>query len=355
MQKEKAIIKSLKGYAILLVVFHHTVFAVMTDSLLNVFAARILNSIHVVIFFLISGYLFEANEKKYRNQKWNVFFANKALQLLIPYYFFSLVISLLIKIGCIINNSSTLMGYNPKNWINIFIDPIIYKDPYFDSLWYIYILFVGFIICWIINSRYINVFSVGLLLILHLIINAYFDLDILIIRLFLKNIIFLILGRFIFKERFQLEIIYKKHIKIIVIVGVVVFCAVFSRIMFVDLTHLLNSFALRAFFIQIENLLLSISSIILLIYIITKFGCKTEYGIQFFGKYSYKIYLIHNPWIVSMLAIILEHFLGKGLLMVFIIWPLSVVISICFIKLIDKLFKPISKFCFGELRIKGTK
>ena len=61
----------------------------------------------------------------------------------------------------------------------------------------------------------------------------------------------------------------------------------------------------REYYIQIENYLIALSSLVL-IYSISLYLNKKCQNIYKLGDYSYNIYLLHNPWIVSTVSLVLK-------------------------------------------------
>ena len=64
---ERAVIQILRGIAIVLVVIHHVMKCFSLSNELNTLLT-IINTVHVVVFFVISGWLFEKNKCKYRKK-----------------------------------------------------------------------------------------------------------------------------------------------------------------------------------------------------------------------------------------------------------------------------------------------
>ncbi|MBP3677452.1 MAG: acyltransferase family protein, partial [Agathobacter sp.] len=94
---EHSTIQMLRGFAILLVVFHHVANAITVPSVVAT-AVSIVNRIHVVVFFVIAGYLFEKNKVKYMQLGLANFCKNKFLQLMVPYFIFSFAFSMLLYV-----------------------------------------------------------------------------------------------------------------------------------------------------------------------------------------------------------------------------------------------------------------
>ena len=145
--EERNIIQILRALAIFMVVFHHVANTIWVPASINTMIL-IVNKIHVVVFFVISGYLFEKKKNKYTKAGFVYFFNMKFHQLIVPYFIFSLIFALLINIGYAIpklNTVISMFGEN-KSIITAIVDVILFKNVYFESLWFVYTLFVLFMI-----------------------------------------------------------------------------------------------------------------------------------------------------------------------------------------------------------------
>lgn len=95
---ERAVIQILRGIAIVLVVIHHVMKCFSLSNELNTLLT-IINTVHVVVFFVISGWLFEKKKCKYRKNGIFLFLKKKFCQLIVPYMTFSFSFAILIWLG----------------------------------------------------------------------------------------------------------------------------------------------------------------------------------------------------------------------------------------------------------------
>ena len=109
-----------------------------------------------MIFFVISGWLFEKNKIKYSEEGMAKFVKKKFVQLIIPYIFFSLSFSMIIWCGYHIPQlnkiTDRIANGNIKNIPQIVFDVIFYRNVYFESLWFLYAMFILMIIMFILRD-----------------------------------------------------------------------------------------------------------------------------------------------------------------------------------------------------------
>ena len=79
--EDRYVIQILRAIAICLVVFHHSVNALNLPEYMNV-SVQIINKIHVNIFFVISGFLFEKKKILYIQNSAKKFVQKKFIQLI---------------------------------------------------------------------------------------------------------------------------------------------------------------------------------------------------------------------------------------------------------------------------------
>ncbi len=153
--KKKELIQGMRGIAILLVIAHHAISNFNTIEQLNNFV-KILDMIHVNIFFLISGFLFMKNRNKYERQGFLKFVSKKIKNIFMPYYLLTVLFSLCIKCGFMIPGIRNLLlqkEYFEKNILESIVDPLLFRTPYFTSLWFVYVLFIYFLLAWVHTRR----------------------------------------------------------------------------------------------------------------------------------------------------------------------------------------------------------
>lgn len=351
-QDERIMIQLLRGIAIILVVFHHVLRTyTLSADLKNLL--HFVNAVHVVVFFVISGWLFEKYKDKYIKQGFLKFFTNKFRQLIIPYFIFSFTFAMLIwcgnHIGALHKITSKITDGKEKSILKIFTDIILYKDAYFDSLWFLYVLFILMILMYLLAGKFFSSAHFTLItLLITILIKAYigfvFDLTSYSIPdKLITYFVWVIIGRFLFTKFGYGFGLSKK----LMIAAFVVLCTCILRTYFVDLHGFMNIYV-RAFWIQIEFLLIRTSFLILSVSLSKiLIECKKYKVLKYIGDRSYDIYLLHNPWFVSLISFGLKSFLPM-----FIVVAIGVVGSIAgsliVATLIDRFLNPLYCILFGK-------
>ena len=126
-----------------------------------------------------------------------------------------------------------------------------------------------------------------------------------------------------------------------------------ARILFVDLALFMNVYV-RAIWKQVEFLIIRLTFLTFLTYIAVWFVDRGRHKIAtFIGDYSYDIYLVHNPWIVSSICLVMM----KSRVPIFAAVPIgvfvSIVGSIIIALMVKKTFPRLYGICFGH-RLKTT-
>lgn len=352
---ERILIQILRGFAIILVVIHHVMKCFQLSNEANTLLT-IINSVHVVVFFVISGWLFEKKRSKYKSQGMIKFIKSKFFQLLIPYFAFSFSFAILVVIGSRIDKLEKLVysftNGNIKSLPQIFFDIVFYHDVYYESLWFIYTLFILMILNYFMSS---DLFSsapfVGCMLVVAIFIKSYmwmiYDLEQITI---LNNVImylpWMLLGRFFYTKLCNGFIL---NIKIIVCAGCALLLCII-RYYYIDLAYFMGLYA-RAIWKGIEVFVIRISFLIIILAISKYLMERNRYRIiSYIGDNSYDIYLIHNPWIVSVLAIFITKFFCASLLLQISICTMSsIILSIVLTRLIERYARPVYRLYFGKI------
>lgn len=131
-------------------------------------------------------------------------------------------------------------------------------------------------------------------------------------------------------------------------VSALLFFACVFRTYAINLDTFMN-FYVRAIYIQIESTVITLSAILLL-YALAYYLISKQKGevLCRVGDYSYDIYLIHNPWLVSTLAVIFEFIAINWMISLPIITILSIIMSMFVAWFIKKNFRNIYRTVFGR-------
>lgn len=269
----------LKGFATFLVVLGHSIIVFpinLHNNIICDFIFRWLSSVHMPLFFLISGFCFSYhnNYKKYIEKK--------IKRIAIPYFIFNIIDTVPRLIFPNLVNHTSGIGEYAKSWL-------LYGGEY----WFLYVLFIILMIYPLINkvlrnNTILQVLFVGIIFLLQFIVTniSLFGISTVIYYLFYFSI-----GA-ILKERLgnQDSIIINNRNKI---VGIIVGSIIWVALVYFDFAEL-----------RTVTALIGIMSIFLCAY-----NRKTSFFSKF-AKYSLQIYLlgaislgISRTFIVSILGI----------------------------------------------------
>jgi fucose 4-O-acetylase-like acetyltransferase len=270
-----------KGIGILSVVLLHTISPEMRDN--NMIASGLFKFIHsfcLPLFFVISGYLFELNINKYVENGFLKFTLVKFKLLIIPYLSYSAISYLGINIALRIPAFSGILsrgGYEKVSIPEAIFQIVTCTDHIDKHLWFIYIMFFIFIISYLFR----NITK-----------NPYFLLTISLLYIILKfndrNSDLLYLACFNIARHSHI-INYMLQKKIFILTAIL-------SLIFLLIITLLDGMAIRTA-LEIPIAVVSILTIITA----SKKLVNTRICnmLLMFGKSSYEIYMIHQPFIVS--------------------------------------------------------
>lgn len=136
MKQREYWIDELRGFAILCVVLGHVIQRTSTGldytNGIMCFLDVFVNSIHMPIFFIVSGYMYGIVDRNKIQQGYaKEFFVKKSLDLLLPYTYFAVAI----WFGKMIFSEYVTKTVSIHDLLTMFISPIAF-------LWYIYVLFI---------------------------------------------------------------------------------------------------------------------------------------------------------------------------------------------------------------------
>lgn len=131
-----------RGIGIFLVVFGHRV-AGYTGLM-----ARMIYGVHLPIFFIISGYIYDEN--KYNNMNWSQFLKTMARKYLIPFYVFS-VINFVLRLPLYHRGLSDNRGIELQQEQIKLIKQILWGDSW-TGAWFLTCIFFSYIYLWLLKK-----------------------------------------------------------------------------------------------------------------------------------------------------------------------------------------------------------
>ena len=294
-------IQYMRAIAIILVVLQHAI-VVNTDNNVAYVIASVCYSIDVKVFMFISGYLFENNYDKYRQHGNKKFIIRKFENLMIPYLFWECV--LYFGAWVIYNGPNVLsrfsgvvegLGFSRLSLSQIFVSLLTFQDSYIELYWFIYALFVIFVIQYI--TKWCLATKVGIVGMMLIIPFIRCFVDVYIVDKILASIILFSFGRFAKTKNFEC-----KSIKwwMALTAGCVFFFFFFAP-------DLIEVIYLEQLWTMLKSAILGVCGVIIvswLAVVVSKFSVISKCA-KLIGNYSFSIYILHNPWVVKLVSLIL--------------------------------------------------
>lgn len=286
-----------KGIGIILVVFAHTIVPqIRENSLAAKFVWIFIYNFHMPLFFFLSGYLFEKGFTKYTDK--GRFILNKLKYLMIPYLTFSVFAYLFIRFALNIAPLASVLengGYEVVGIKDAVLQILTYNGHTDRHLWFVYSLFLVFVLNILMPKVMKSKIALPLLAVLYISKARihYFG----ILNYTVDTLFFFSLARVIAeKEDFKVN-------------------NIFTAIVFIVTNCIYSYFYIHVMPAFIKDMLylvriMSAISGILLVCEISKFieHKKISRFFKEIGSYSYDIYLMHAPFLVSgLMGILLSY------------------------------------------------
>ncbi|MBM6820171.1 acyltransferase [Clostridium saudiense] len=318
-----------KGIGIFLVVLTHAMIpSIRNENQIIYYIHKIVYMFHMPLFVMLSGYLYELNINKYKSIGKIEFIKAKFRFLMIPYLIFSVISYIGISICFYIPKLSQLLTYNGYESRDLFeaVIEILTTNNHIDAhLWFAYCLFGIFFISIILSDKLKS--KIGLLILFILFIIRFIEYP-LIIRKISYYLFYFTLGRVIIK-RFLLDI--KQKWKVLIYIGL------FSVFSVVTILFESSDFILKLWIVRICTLVVAFSgAYIVIVFSNYLANFKIMDCFDNMGKYSFQIYLIHQPFIVSGIVGILHKFTDISIVILILVGTVcGIVIPIFITKVIE--------------------
>lgn len=349
--EDRDILQIMRAFAIIAVVAYHALRKLPSGFAVNT-TGELLFSFHVNIFFVISGFLFEKKQTRYSKEGFPGYLKGKFKRIFVPYYVSTVLFSLAILTAAQIPRLADMvvhMNYKVKGIFAILTDPLWYHDPLFRSLWFSWCLFWYFMIAWFFRPKglfrgktILIVFGLSYVLnVLALSINDLGLFHVGYIRLkLIKYYQYFYLGQYLY-SRFRGKLPISDRILILSVLGAaIVIIKKFSGVTFHNtiLMHVVG---------QAESLIFAMSVMVLLLNVAMRIRGVLRGHMVCIGNSSYAIYLLNSPWIIPVIAVIMNK-LGAGMIAAFLVMYLcGVYLSI----LLETIFKRILRICYENYKI----
>lgn len=344
--KKNNIIQVLRGLAIILVLIRHAIAQVNQNNFLY-YIEQIIICIHMPVFFLIAGYLYQKKYYKYEKNGNKIFIIEKIKRLILPYIFWSLVLWAGIQTAYLIGGN--IKGILLKNnfpsmkFTTLIYGLITYQTYYTEHLWFLYALFIIFIINKLLGKYGKGLISIIVAASISLISNFIFLPYI--VNKVATWFLFFTIGRYIANNK---EL--KNKICDFSLTKKYMILALFVLIIILRLTILHKVGVIYKIINITLKLLIGIIGPYIIYLIAKKISSRLQAIISKIGNYSYSIYLIHNPYFVALPCIILNKILKiPAILTIVIALFLGIIMPIMVCKIIKKLkLRKISLIALGE-------
>jgi fucose 4-O-acetylase-like acetyltransferase len=310
-----------KGIGILLVVFGHALSKdIASTSIVLYYLRYCIYIVHMPLFFLVAGILFESNLNRYENIGLKPFTLKKLTTYIVPYLSFSLVAFVIEKVAFSYNNTAKLFinaGFKDLTILEFIKSLVTYNNPVDNHLWFSYVMFIVLVLAFIM--RKVNLRLLVPVLYFVYALTWFFSFDEIVWKVMRYLFLFQV-GRLIFRSKY---IECKKNTLFTwlgFLGGFIGYCVmkyygIYEPQCFVQpLAEICGAIILLKF----SNLLVKTY--------ISRF-------ITYVGQNSYVIYLIHQPFVVPLVV--------KFLLMigmpVYLTLLIASVIGVCLPLMIQKL------------------
>lgn len=298
------LIQIMRGIAITLIVTQHALSNISSNTAYQI-VEKLIDRFGVVTFFIISGYLFQKNVRKYEKMGKANFIIAKFKELMIPYFFWTLLLDLLVIIASKVHSLSFVlnqMGFQPKSIVKCVVDAVLFQDYYVKLLWFIYALFIMFVVSIVLSGIPVKGYYIAVVYTLFLIVGFWVEIPYLIYKVIFHFVNFYI-GRVISEqvdiEQLQLGTVVKWSVPVLLVTILDLYV--------LHISSLLSKGYISWMITDLEFRLLSLSGVAL-IFVFSRQLIKGNLKniLTVIGNHSYAIYLMHQPYIVAILSTVLD-------------------------------------------------
>ncbi|MBS6161160.1 MAG: acyltransferase [Firmicutes bacterium] len=339
-------VNKVKGFAMLCVVFGHAI----TGNIRN--SSSILGHVydyiylfHMPLFFFFAGFLYQCNESKYLKKGIQNFIKQKFKALMVPYYAYSIItytVILLLGYVPFIGNILISAGYKVGTFAESARQILLWQNSLDQHLWFIYALFIVFVMNIMVSKFKVNdIFLLLLVIVLHcLTLRSGWDI---VQRIFAYQVYF-VCGKLMNKHNiFELS---KKN-KMLIFVCTL---AVALSITKMCIIHVIFDNYVFTILKALFSIVVSLAMILAICMCFMRF--KNDFFDRIFEKvymYNFEIYILHQPFIVSGMVIVLTKILGMNSVGFIVITAtvMGIVLSIMIAKVLYRI-KPMRVVLFGK-------
>lgn len=284
-----------RGIGIILVVFAHTLVPKLRETYPSIkYIWIFIYNFHMPLFFFISGWLFEKGLDRYTNK--GKFIADKARLLMLPYIMFSLFAYAVIFVSMKIPALASVLsegGYGSPTFKDAALGILFYAGHADQHLWFVYSLFIVFTVN-ILLGRVMRS-RITLIILFALYISKAFITYPAILNYTADNLVFFSIARMMYSN--GRRVVAKKPLYFAG--ATIVFAAANIVYSYFYVQGMPDSAVLKAVF-NGTRALCSVAGIVVTCSIADMIAeTKMKPLFMLFGNYSYDIYLMHAPFLVS--------------------------------------------------------
>lgn len=297
-------IELLRGVMIILVVLGHAIIPEIRGNNLFFYNIwRIIYYFHMPVFFMISGYCCkEIKFNSLSDDEYKSFVKKKFKRLMLPYIFISFANYTILLIATTVNSPIKVMliesGYKFNGIVQSILEIITFYGHFDDHVWFLYTLFIIFLIIPVMKKI---IKSEKKLIIIYVLLSllsysGILDNTIPLLEKTCRYLLFVMIGlKLNFKSLNKCKVM-KEGLRSIFII-------------FILLNINGNSYIIKAIE-GIFKIVLSIDIMYLFYFLMIKL--ESNRILEIVSKYSFEIYLLHQPFITSGLVLILYKLLNIG-------------------------------------------
>ena len=304
-KKKDPIITLMRSVAIILVVLQHALKYSTNQTMFSF--AKVCYAIDVNVFFFISGYLFEGKKSNYMGKNVPRFIIKKTKELLIPYFSWSFLIYFGVYFAYIIPGMERILekiGFERFTVQEIFVNIFTFNKYYIELYWFIYLLFMIFMIA-IIKEHKLNTYIYFGLVIIGLSALQSVNGNYLIHKMCVSLIMFEV-GR----------IVYRRNLFGQLLNPALFACSILLTVIFQyrRLNVPMKTIGYEFFYYiywNLENIILGLAGVVICVFVSIKIK-QLNYVKKIFlciGQESFRIYLIHNPYVVAVSFMVCSSFM----------------------------------------------
>ncbi|MCD7785694.1 MAG: acyltransferase [Oscillospiraceae bacterium] len=303
-ERKNTTIQNMRAIAIILVVFQHAIVALISEPIAMTIAA-VCVGIDVKVFMFISGYLFQQNIKRYKDVGTKKFIKDKAVALLLPYLFWECL--LYFGVWVIYNGPAFLnkltpviqkFGFTQLTIPQIIVSLITFNNSYLELYWFLYALFVVFILQYVTGDFLKSIKGIAALFVLLPLFMLVGE-NVYIVKKIAVGLLMFSAGRYFKDKEVSLESVKGLYAIIAVAIwGITYALPDISGVLYIE----------QLWYIVI-SIIRGLTGTVMVVWIAVQIEriCHRyiRNAVHMIGDYSLSIYLLHNPWVIRSVSMLI--------------------------------------------------